>query len=91
MTVGDTDKLAFEEEELPIKVVNAASEYHFQTAPEPRLPPDCVIVVLLPEHIGEVEAAKEVAAVELDKTEMLAVPVSEAAVHPLTSVTEIGV
>lgn len=84
--VGDTDRLAFVAAELPTKVVNEGSEYHFQIAIEPNVPPDCESVVLLPEQIGEVDAAKEVAATDVVFTEMLAVPVNEDAIHPFISV-----
>lgn len=46
-------KLALAFVEVPTKVVNVGLEYHFQVAPVPSVPPDCVSVVgvLLPEQI----------------------------------------
>lgn len=46
-------KLALALVEVPTNEVNVALEYHFQVAPVPRVPPDCVSVVgvLLPEQI----------------------------------------
>jgi len=61
---GETDKLAFASLLVPTKVVKLESEYHFQLAPVPRLPPVWVSVVFSPLQIVAVEATIIVGAVE---------------------------
>ena len=41
---------------VPTSCVKAASEYHFQLAPVPKLPPVCVRVTCVPAQIGVAEA-----------------------------------
>ena len=64
VAIGLTDKLAFATALVPTKVVKPASEYHFQLAPVPRLPPVWVKVVLLPLQIVFGEPINEVGATE---------------------------
>ena len=62
---GLTDKLALAAALVPTKVVKPASEYQFQLAPVPRLPPVWVKVALLPLQIGFGEPVRAVGATEL--------------------------
>ena len=62
--MGDIVKLAAAPDPTPTKVEYVLSEYHFQLAPVPRLPPVCVSVVLEPTHIGDRDALIDVGATE---------------------------
>ena len=64
VTDGLTDKLALAKALVPTNAVKAASEYHFQLAPVPNVPPVCVNVELEPLHIGVTDALKLVGATE---------------------------
>ena len=64
VAIGLTDKLASAAALVPTSVVNPASEYQFQLAPVPRLPPVCVNVGLSPLHIGDTEVLIPVGATD---------------------------
>ena len=82
VAVGLTDILAFAPEPVPTKVVYVLSEYHFQEAPVPRLPPVCVSVVLLPLHIVATDAFNDAGATEGWLTVTVTLPVAATfAVH----------
>ena len=64
VAVGLKVKLAFAAALVPTKVVKPASEYHFQLAPVPRLPPVCVRVIFVTLHIAVADMFILVAATE---------------------------
>ena len=64
VTIGETDKLPLAPIPIPTKVEYVLSEYHFQLAPVPKLPPVWVSVVEPPLQIAKPEEFKPDGATE---------------------------